>query len=336
MKNLISITITAILLSAACGNDGGGSSSGGEDLSNSFSAGEMVTYTVNAVDFKMVWVPGGITFPTGTDDSGSATVDDAYFIAETEVTYELWNTVKTWATSNGYTFANAGIMGDGSGDTNQHPVTTINWRDAMVWSNALTEYYNAQNGTSLEPVYYSDAAYATPIRSSADGSYASSVNSTAGSFDDPYVNISAKGFRLPTADEWELAARYKGSDSANGAIEYPVSSGYYWTPGDYASGATADYNDAVATSDVAWISTNSSSSTHEVKTKTANALGLYDMSGNVYEWNFDWSSVGSNRVNRGSSWSNTMTNAQVGYLSYNYPYYEFLNYGFGFRLARNP
>ncbi len=39
-------------------------------------------------------------------------------------------------TGDGYTFGNAGTMGDGTGDTDQHPVTTVNWRDAMVWNNA--------------------------------------------------------------------------------------------------------------------------------------------------------------------------------------------------------
>ena len=56
------------------------------------------------------------------------------WMAETEVTYALWTNVYNWATGNGYTFANAGLMGDeGDGtDTPQDPVTMINWRDAMV------------------------------------------------------------------------------------------------------------------------------------------------------------------------------------------------------------
>ena len=71
----------------------------------------------------------------------------------------IWATNGIGRTGAGqYTFANAGTMGDGTGDTNQHPVTTVNWRDSMVWCNALTEWYNAQNGTSYECVYtYSSA-----------------------------------------------------------------------------------------------------------------------------------------------------------------------------------
>ena len=84
------------------------------------SAGDMETYTADGVSFKMAYVPGGITFPTGTDDLGTpATVANAYWIGETEVTYELWNKVYTWAItdawrqrrSKSYTFANVGDRG---------------------------------------------------------------------------------------------------------------------------------------------------------------------------------------------------------------------------------
>ncbi len=307
-------------------------------VSDYLSAGDMATYTVNSVDFRMAHVPGK-SFFIGNFDNPTATVSNAYQIAETEVTYELWSTVYTWATSNGYTFANAGVQGGGSGGTNQHPVIVINWRSTIVWMNALTEYYNAQNGTSLTPVYYADASYTTPIRDSRDGVYGSSLNSTAGSFDNPYIyaaiagntdmaNNTADGFRLPTANEWELAARY--IDDANGDGDILDAGEYY--PGNYASGATADYNDATATGAVAWYISNSSSFTHEVKTKTANALGLYDMSGNVSEWNFDWSS--SFKMLRGGSWLNTAEILQVGLSAYNPPYVE--HSFMGFRLSRSP
>ena len=54
------------------------------------SAGDTTTYTFEGVSFVMAYVPGGLTFPTGTNDDGTATVEDAYWIGETEVTYELW------------------------------------------------------------------------------------------------------------------------------------------------------------------------------------------------------------------------------------------------------
>jgi hypothetical protein len=55
-----------------------------------------------------------------------------------------------------YTFANQGTMRDGNEDTPRHPVSNINWRDAMIWTNALTERYTAENGTNYSCAYYFD------------------------------------------------------------------------------------------------------------------------------------------------------------------------------------
>ena len=80
---------------------------------------------------------------------------------------------------------------------------------------------------------------------------------------------------------------------------------------------------------------NSGGKVHEVGTKKANEVGIYDMSGNAWEWCFDqWGSTGTYRVVRGGSWSNYAYNARVSSRFNGDPSISF-NYGFGFRVARS-
>jgi formylglycine-generating enzyme required for sulfatase activity len=267
-------------------------------------AGSKVSFTAEEVSFNMAYVPGGLTFPTGTSDNGTASVTNAYFVAETELTYELWYKVKTWADAHGYVFLNdgaegkSGIRGAAPTAAKNQPVVWISWRDAMIFSNALTEWYNDIKGTTYSCAYYTDAQHTTPIRVvteewSINGPFVFCTE--LGCQDNPYVKEDATGFRMLTSNEWELAARYKDGTS--------------WTPGNYVSGATAPQSNAEATQLVAWYSANAAGTTHNVKGKLANALGLYDMAGNVFEWSFSGSSP--SRIVRGGSfkWDNYM---QVG------------------------
>lgn len=110
-----------------------------------------------------------------------------------------------------------------------------------------------------------------------------------------------RNYSLPTEAEWEYAAR---GGKKNEGTKYAGG----WSVGD-----------------VAWYDGNSSSSTHVCGTKRANALGIYDMSGNVWEWCEDWygpylsydtdnpkgASSGSGRVRRGGSWINNAKHCRV-------------------------
>ncbi len=303
-----------------------------------------VTLYARWIQVNMISVPAaGVTFPKGYDDAGSATLASSFLIGESEVTYELWKVVYDWAVTHGYSFSNAGVMGDGSGDNDQHPATTINWRDAIVWCNALTEWYNEKCGTSFTCTYYTDAGYTVPLRSSADGSYGSSINPAYGGFDYPYIkaaaggnismaNCTSTGFRLLTCSEWEFAARWRNNDSTNTVSGF---ANPYFTRGNSASGATASTSDGTATGLVAWYDANSGGSTHQARTRTPNALGVYDMSGNVWEWCFDWKYAGSERIFNGGHWFGHSGYLPIGSTSgWGNPWWE--ENGVGFRVARNP
>jgi sulfatase modifying factor 1 len=308
--------------------------------------------TIDSVTFSMRYVPGGLTFPTGTGDDGTATVDAGFWMGETEVTYELWKKVYDWATTNNnntgkrvdggglYSFTHTGTNGcNYSGEDQQQPVTGINWRYAMVWCNALTEWYNAQNQNSYTCAYY-QADHLTPIRTCDDN-----VNKTYtidGSEDDPFVKPDATGFRLPYNKEWELAARYIKDKDGDGTLE----TGEYY-PGINVSGADAAYDATTGGTDIdgdgkvhysADVAVFNATSTTAVKSKFANALGIYDMSGNVAEWCFEWYtnsniSAGYYRVRRGGDCLNKATYLQVGdNVFFGAPNSGYCNVGF--RLAR--
>jgi formylglycine-generating enzyme required for sulfatase activity len=195
----------------------------------------------------------------------------------------------------------------------------------MVWCNALTEWYNVHRGTKYSCVYFTDPGYLTPQRSVNDNG---SVTAVPGDQDNPYVKPNAKGFRMVTNSEWEHAARY-----INGTT---------WLYGDHASGDETGYcyDDLVAPPPLGGQSLSTvfgnyavySGSAEAVKSRYANALGLYDISGNVWEWCFDWC-TGTTRYIRGGSYIEGAIYLRVGFIGCTQSYQEFPNYGF--RLARS-
>lgn len=257
------------------------------------------------LEIPMVEVPGGI-FNASIDPNHEVWVGD-FSIGKTELTWKQWSTVYAWAVENGYVFQYPGLMGSsrsGTDMTDEHPVTSVSWWDAIVWCNAATEFINSINNSNLKTVYNWNGEV---IRDSTDEAY-----------DFMIPDFEANGIRLPEVYEWEYAARYRGGND--------------WTPLDYASGASADYNDTNETKKVAWYK-KVGSRTHPVGEKKANALDLYDMSGNVMEYCFDRYKEDERKYReiRGGSWASDIENLKVSGISTNF--YRSMSRDNGFRVA---
>ena len=162
-------------------------------------------------------------------------------------------------------------------DSPKNPVENINWYECIVFCHALTKKVNG--GSADECVYR------------ALGNIYDKESAKAEVV--PEVREDKKGFRLPKDVEWEWAAKGSTEDK--------------W----------AGTNDESKLGEYAWYRANSGWKTHEVKTKKPNGYGLYDMSGNVWEWCWDWyrnttpaggqdptgpAASGGVRVFRGGSW----------------------------------
>ena len=132
--------------------------------------------------------------------------------------------------------------------------------------------------------------------------YIKELNDSLGHSDCNETPNDSKGcYRLPTDEEWELAA---GDE-----METPLAN-------------------------IAWYWKNSEKKTHPVALKQANNYGLYDVLGNVWEWTStrSWKSLWLGRVIRGGSWSNGAWNLRSANRGYGYPGEEYSNVGF--RLVR--
>ena len=275
---------------------------------------------IHSISDEMASIPAG-TFTmgpdiwntdTGGDDTFSVTLS-AFKMSKYTVTQELYQAVM--GNNPSYFQASNGESPDETELQSKRPVEIVSWYDAILFCNRLSIRENLTLAYSVK-VGGTEISWNTVTAPAAGDSDWNNATTVSGS----------TGYRLPTDAQWEYACR--GGSTSD-----------YWCFGDTEANLV----------DYAWYSANSGSKTHEVGKKNANAYGLYDMHGNVWEWcwdlyadypagpvtDYEGSGIGKygvDRVVRGGGWIDLAEYTRSVFRFYCIP--DFRYYSIGFRVVR--
>ena len=201
-------------------------------------------------------------------------------------------------TANGVNFTMVGVqggtfqMGSNDGASDEKPVHSV----------TLSSYYIGQ--TEVTQALWKAVMGSNPSHFKGDNLPVEKVSwNDCQTFINKLNSLTGQRFRLPTEAEWEFAA--KGGRQSRGF--------------EYSGNTNIDY--------VAWYGINSASKTHPVATKSPNELGIYDMTGNVWEWCQDWygnyiissqtnptgPASGAGHVRRGGGWVDAVTDCRSAF-----------------------
>ncbi len=212
---------------------------------------------VNAGTFVM----GSPTSETGrraNETQRQVTLTKSFLISKTELTWGDWSSTRANAAAYGFNDMSSGSSGSvSSAASNQQPVTSVTWWDAIKWCNLRS----LMEGKT--PAYYTTSTYnASTVFKNGNGAVS--------------FNAAANGYRLPTEAEWEYACR-SGSAAA------------------FYLGDISRWDVDPTLNGIAWYYYNQTPvgtyATKEVGRLQPNNYGLYDTLGNVWEWCYDGNSL---------------------------------------------